>query len=521
MREIVDLLFIHVPKFSSYYKPYGEYMTINVLAMGTWALADLAAQRGYKTEVLHLGLEWIERGEFSPLNYLKGKEVKVAAIPLHWHQQSYDVMRVADEIKREKPGIQLVLGGYTASFFHQEILNSFPQVDAVIRGDAEAPLLALMEEIEKGGRTWEKVPNLSWREGERIRENPLSYVAAEDDLDRPSYANLALLRGWQTYGRCMGMPFVWAKGLSKEQNRRYYHLGPSLFPLNTGRGCLGNCTWCGGGAEAQRMVNGRRDVVFRSPEAVADTVADVIELGYDMVHIAFDPGKEGDRYYRHLFPLIRKRDLRVRCYFECFSLPSESFLQSFGETFSRNGSVIALSPESGDERVRYRNKTFSYSNEELMRTLSLAEKLGIKVDIFFAMGIPGERYHDLAKTAALRREIKRRFRNIGRIWTSPISLEPASPWHLHPDAFGIIRTRQSFADFYRESTPGEGGLGYYIPDYLEGEGELDAKGFESLLRKAKCRDHCSMHPNPSKASKPFWGRLYCRYLSWRVGGGRG
>jgi len=105
-----------------------------------------------------------------------------------------------------------------------------------------------------------------------------------------------------------------------------------------------------------------------------------------MVHIAFDPGKEGDRYYRHLFPLIRKRDLRVRCYFECFSLPSESFLQSFGETFSRNGSVIALSPESGDERVRYRNKTFSYSNEELMRTLSLAEKLGIKVDIFFAMG---------------------------------------------------------------------------------------------------------------------------------------
>jgi hypothetical protein len=48
--------------------------------------------------------------------------------------------------------------------------------------------------------------------------------------------------------------------------------------------------------------------------------------------------------------------------------------------------MIAVSPESGNERVRYRNKTFAYSNEELMRAISAAEKLRIKTDIFFAMG---------------------------------------------------------------------------------------------------------------------------------------
>ncbi len=519
MMDVVDLLFIHVPKFSSYYKPYGEYMTLNLLPMGTWALADLAAQQGYKTDILHLGLEWIEGGEFSPLNYLKAKRAKVVAIPLHWHQQSYDVMRIADEIKREKPGIHLILGGYTASFFHREILASFPRVDAIIRGDAEIPLLALMKAIEEE-RKWEYVPNLTWRDGERIRENPLSYVADEGDLDRPSYANLPLLKGLNTYIHYIGMPFVWSKWLSKDENRRYHHLGPSLFPLNIGRGCLGNCTWCGGGTEAQRMVNGRRGVVFRSPDGVAETVADAVESGYEMVHIAFDPGREGERYYRHLFPLIRESGLQVKCYFECFSLPAESFLRSFAKTFICEGSVIALSPESGDERIRCRNKAFPYTNDELMRAISLAEKLGIKVDIFFSLGIPGERYHDLKKTVALRREIQRRFRNVGRIWTSPISLEPASPWHLYPETFRIVSTRRSFADFYRESSPGCGGLGYYIPDYLEG-GALDAKGFESLLREAKCRDHCSMHPNPSKASVPFWGRLYCRYLSWRMAGGHG
>jgi len=373
-----------------------------------------------------------------------------------------------------------------------------------------------METIEEG-RDWTTVPNLTWRQNKGIRENSLSYLADEKDLDRLSYGNLPLLKDWKTYVHCMGIPFVWAKGLSKEENRRYYHIGSPLFPLNIGRGCLANCTWCGGGAEAHLIVNGRKGVVFRSPEAVVDTIGEVLELGYEMVHIAFDPGKEGERYYRELFPLIRKRNLRVKCYFESFSLPSGSFLQSFSETFAGNDSIIALSPESGDERVRSRNRTFSYTNEDLMRTVCQAEKLGIRVDIFFSMGIPGERYHDLAKTAALRREIKRKFKNIGRIWTSPISLEPAAPWFLSPEAFGIIPTRQSFADFYRGSSPGEGGLGYFISDYLGNGAELDAKTFESVLRQAKCRDHCALHLNPSKASEPFWGRLYCRYLSWRAG----
>lgn len=520
MKEAIDLLIAHVPKSSSYYPPYGEYMTTNLLPMGTWALADLTARHGYTTEIGHLGLEWIERGTFSPMSYLGGKEVRVIAIPLHWHQQSHDVMRVADEIKRKRPHVFILLGGYTASLFHREILASFPQIDAVIRGDAELPLVALMEAVTEK-RPLAEVPNLTWRDGEEIRETPLSYVASEKDLEGCSHANLGLLRDRETYIRSMGIPFVWAKGLSKEKNRRHFHLGPPVFFLNVGRGCLGACTWCGGGAEAQRLVNGRRGVIFRAPEKVADTVAEAMEWGYEMVHIAFDPGKEGERYYQELFPLVRKRGLRVKCYFESFSLPSKNFLKEFHATFDTDGSILALSPESGDEGVRYRNKTFAYTNEELLGAISLADGLGIRVDLFFAMGIPGEGYADLAQTAALRREIRKRFKNIGRTWTSPIALEPASPWHLHPEAFGIISARRTFADFYRASTPGGGGLGYHIPDYLGNGRALNAREFEEILKKAKCRAHCSLHPNPSKASTPFWGRLYCHYMSWRLRGGRG
>jgi hypothetical protein len=218
---------------------------------------------------------------------------------------------------------------------------------------------------------------------------------------------------------------------------------------------------------------------------------------------------------------VRTNRLQTRVYFESFSLPTEPFLEEFAKTFILDGSVLALSPESGEEGVRYRNKTFSYSNEALMKTIASAERLGIRVDLFFSMGIPGERVADLFKTVSLRRELRRRFKKIGRIWSSPISLEPGSPWHLHPEEFGIVSTRRSFQDFYRGSTPEGGGLGYFIPDY-QGDGrELDEKGFEKILREIKCREFCSLHPNPTKASDPFWGRLFCRYMSWRTKGNHG
>ncbi len=518
--DSLDLLFIHVPKFSNYYRPYGQYMTVNLIPMGTLALADLANQAGYRTRLLHLGLEWIMRRDFSPLTYMKGIKVKVAAIPLHFHPQSYDVMKIASEIKDEKKETLVLSGGYTASLFHREILSSFPQIDAIIRGDGEVPLIALMKALEEK-RGFEEVPNLTWRKDGEIIVNPLSYVASESDLNRSSYANLSLLRDKETYIRYVGMPFVWAKGLSKEENQKHFHLGHPIFPLNIGRGCSGNCTWCGGGSLAQEAVNGRKRVTFRSPETVIRSMAEAKEMGYEMFNIAFDPGKEGERYYKELFPLLRKNRLQTRVYFESFSLPTEAFLEDFARTFTLDGSILALSPESGDENVRHRNKTFSYSNESLMKAISAAERLGIRVDIFFSMGIPGERYADLLKTASFRKEIQRRFKKIGRIWSSPISLEPGSPWHLHPEGFGIVPTKQSFLDFYRGSSPEGGGLGYYIPDY-QGDGkELNEREFESILRETKCRKFCSLHPNPKKASRPFWGRLFCGYMSWRLKGKHG
>jgi len=180
--EKIDFLFVHVPKKSSFYKPLNEFMNITFMPMGILAMSDYLCRNGFASQIVHLGVEWIEDHNFSLIEWLKDKQVKVIGMPIHWHYQSYDTIEVAKKIKERYPHIFIVLGGFTASFFAKEILENFSCIDAVVRGDGEKPVVALMKEITGGATNLASVPNLSWRNAQAIVENPLSYVADKKSI---------------------------------------------------------------------------------------------------------------------------------------------------------------------------------------------------------------------------------------------------------------------------------------------------------------------------------------------------
>jgi radical SAM superfamily enzyme YgiQ (UPF0313 family) len=221
----MDCLFVHSPKFNNYYRPLGEYTFINYMPMGVLALADLISREGYETEVVHLGVEWIEDRAFSLIDYIARKKPRIVAFPLHWHPQSYDVVEQARRVKEAFPEVFVILGGLTASFYHREIIERFSWVDAVIRGDGEIPLLRLTETISKGG-SLDQVPNLTWRQGGVLRENPLAYCASQTMIDELCFTNFALLKNHRTYIDWVLMPFF-VKGFSKERNRLFFSLRPA------------------------------------------------------------------------------------------------------------------------------------------------------------------------------------------------------------------------------------------------------------------------------------------------------
>ena len=84
-------MFVQMLKKSSYYKPLDELMCMTFPDGGVFALSDLLMREGYRSQIVHLGVEWIDAPKFSPIDWLGDKEVPGIGLPLHCHFRSFDV----------------------------------------------------------------------------------------------------------------------------------------------------------------------------------------------------------------------------------------------------------------------------------------------------------------------------------------------------------------------------------------------------------------------------------------------
>src|SRR5580698_1002079 len=69
-------------------------------------------------------------------------------------------LRIAERVKRERPGCTILLGGPQASVVDVATLAAFPFVDFILRGEAEETLPQFLEEW-CGNRRFSCVPGLS------------------------------------------------------------------------------------------------------------------------------------------------------------------------------------------------------------------------------------------------------------------------------------------------------------------------------------------------------------------------
>jgi hypothetical protein len=202
--ESMDCLIIHTPKFNNYYKPVGEFMWVNYMTLGLLGIADYLHRNGITCRVLHQGVEWINRRTWKIEDSLNSISPPVFALSLHWHYQAYDVMETCRKIRELHPKAYIVLGGNTASFFHEEIIRDYQCVDGVIRGDGEVPLLELVRKVKAGEKDLSGVPNLTWRNADgKVAYDGVTYCANEAMLNELRFANMDLLENYRTYIDCL------------------------------------------------------------------------------------------------------------------------------------------------------------------------------------------------------------------------------------------------------------------------------------------------------------------------------
>lgn len=428
----MKILLVHLPVILPPERaPRGPF--INIMPVGLVALADRLERAGHEVEIVHAGVEQRLDPGFDLETAILADSPDLVGFSLHWHHQIGPVGDAVEALHAARPELPIVLGGMTASAFASEILERWPGVDFVVRGEAERPIEWLAGVLAGHGGTLDEVANLVRRAGDRVVTSTPVYLADRADLDDLDFSRLDLVRHHRDYNAQFA-----------RDDRGWSHR--PIFYLCTGRGCTLDCIFCSGGRSGQRLLAGRRAVTFRSVDRVADEIERVCGQGVRTVCAAFDPPPRSEPYHRDLFAAIRGKDLPLSMVFECYRPPSDDFLEEFARTFDPQGSRIFFSPTVGDDRLRARLLGAPYTNEQLEQALATCRRLEIKTTLYFAI-LPQETRRQLDRSLGWQDRLMRDFAS--RIVHAPIEMEPAAPWSRSPVAHGMSRVRKGLTAYER------------------------------------------------------------------------
>lgn len=432
----LDVLFVHVGR------RLADRCDTLIMPVGLVMLADHLERHGLAAGVLNLSVELLENPRFNVERFVERCGPAVLAFPLHWHSQLKDTLSCMARLKRRFPQKKTVAGGFSASLFFRDILTLPGAPDFIIRGDAEKPLLALCRSLRQGVPDLARVPNLAWRRQDgTVASTPQSYVATGRDLSGLSYANLDLILNKENvmkYSDAQEAP------LRRRRGGRQPDYGEAFYVA--GRGCVNECSFCGGSIGTQALANGRRGAIYKPAATVVKDLRLLLAAGVRKVHFAFDPLPRAG-YYPDLFSRLRRAGLRFKATFEAFGLPTERFLRAYAEALP--GSRVVISPESGSERVRRLNCCDLYGNSDLLSRLALMKSLGLEQTICFSVGLPFDTRRDFLETLRLAGRVKKLYPQT-EVFMSPIQLEPFSPLYRRPKRYGAALQRTSLKDFIEQ-----------------------------------------------------------------------
>ncbi len=396
--------------------------------IGTLSIADYLDRHGYRVFVDNIGERMITSPTFDVETYIGNLSARVYAVDLHWCVHSQGAIEIARLCKRLHPGAMVVLGGLTATVFHQEIIAKFKFVDAVIRGEAEKPFLLLMQALDQH-QELETVPNLTFRDDEDgVKSVPL--MKPSDDLDEFEFTRLDLLEPERSTS-APGAVTSW------------------FIPIC--RGCLHNCVACGGSAYSYRTHLGRERPAFRSPDKIAQDIRKLSELGVQLVFLFQDPRMGGEEYWRKLLATLQKEKIQLsRLTMELFGPADEEYIKELSKVGVPI--VLTISSESGVDDVR-RAHGRKYSNDELLDTVEICKRYGVSLGIFSMAALANDTPETIKGTWQTWEQICSLNLNgnapVDYAFGPMLLLDPGSLAFDRPTSYGYRTVFKNFEDYYR------------------------------------------------------------------------
>jgi B12-binding domain/radical SAM domain protein len=429
-----DVIFLHAPSVYDFRKdtklfgPVSDVVpsssVFEMYPVGITSIADRLERAGYHVQIINVAYRMLRDAKYDPEAQIKALNPRLWAIDLHWLPHAHGALALAELIKKHHPDGLVMMGGLSASYFHEELV-AHPAVDFVVRGDStEEPVLDLVRRL-RTGRPLEGVPNLTWKgaDGSAV-VNPLSHVPASLD-----YANLP------AYRYTMRSVFKYWNLHNTVPYLRW--LEYPMTALLISRGCTQSCSICGGSRAAYKQICGRGKPAFRSPGKLAEDVRFISRFSRAPIFVIHDLRMGGNDYFHQVMQQLREVKADNEIVLELFTHADDGFFAEVQQAVPRYSLELTL--ETHDEELRRLNGKFPITNDEVESTIASALAHGChRLDIYFMVGIPKQTPASVMGSMAYARHLLERFGSKLQIYVAPLApfLDPGSPAFENPAEYG-------------------------------------------------------------------------------------
>jgi anaerobic magnesium-protoporphyrin IX monomethyl ester cyclase len=323
---------------------------------------------GQEYSLLPLGLGYIA-------GYLKSKGLKVAAIDLIAEPLSKPVLSsrikclspdligvsIHSQTVRSSKGLialcrrlcpkaRIVAGGPFVSALPEIALEIFPEVDCVIKGDGEVPMLELAK-----GKPYSTIRGAYFRKADGVRGNGKAERIPIDELPHPA---------WELFPvtKYRDVPWKGVKG--------------SFMHMITSRGCSNNCSFCSNDSP----------LMARNPRLVATEIR-LLKRRYNIKKLIFSDSTFHLNDVEGICKEIIKNKIEVQ--WECSTRVDLVDQKMLGLMKRAGCRTVSYGVETTlDELMPLFNKEISIS--QAIRVFRATRKAQINPIAFFIMGFPGE-----------------------------------------------------------------------------------------------------------------------------------
>jgi radical SAM superfamily enzyme YgiQ (UPF0313 family) len=334
------------------------YSRFGLPRLGVVLLGTILTELGYEVTVM------VEAVQPFDMEAVRQADVVGISVITPTAMRAYEL---ADELRAG--GQRVVLGGPHPTHLAEEGLE---HADFVVRGEGEEALPALLRALQGEGELV-AVPNLSWRDGERVVHNPLA--ALQPDLDRWPTPDLGLVEGFGAMN-LLGMR--------------------KIVPVQTSRGCPHDCSFC-----SVTTTFGRR-MRYRSIERIREELLRY-DLDKSMIFFYDDNFAASPKRAREVVAMLRSLPGKLH-----WSAQVRADIARDPELLQEMREAGCIQFYLGLESVNQESLDAADKQQDLERTREHIRRIhaaGIRVHGMFVFGFDTDGDGTLERTVAFAREL--------------------------------------------------------------------------------------------------------------------